>query len=180
MIRRRIAKHGGMRVIGAFLGFSIGAALTATLIWPWAGSFVPDVGSPWWQIAIAAGAGTIAGLISFFLGGFIGTLIRRAVSRLANEHRDHGRLSFPRYGAGFAVWGAFFAFTFILGRYLGGTAGRVLVCLGPGLGVTALTTILGFVLHQRLSSARRRRREAVEEQKNEMINMIDKALGDRE
>ena len=167
-------------MIGAFLGFSIGAALTVTLIWLWAVSFVPDTGGPWWQIAIAVGAGLIAGLISFFLGGLIGTLIGRAASRLANKYRDHGRLSFPRYGAGFAVWGAFFAFTLVLGRYLGGTAGRVLVCLGLGLGVTALTTILGFALHQRLSSARRRRREAVEEQKIEMINMIDKALGDRE
>ena len=176
-------------MIGAFLGFITGVVLTVTLIWPWAGSFVPGVGEPAWQIILAGIGGVLAAVVSFFIGllligPFIGFIAKRLIGTT-----DINRVAYyGKYGSSFAFWAAIFAFSFILGRYLGDTEGRILVCIGPGLGIIAISSILGASINRRFSrynesveQEKQRKKEKTEEQKKELIEMIDEALeGERE
>ena len=171
-------------MIGAFLGFITGVVLTVTLIWPWSGSFVPSVGGSAWQIILAGIGGVLAAVVSFFIGllligPFIGLIAKRLIGTT-----DSNRVAYyGSYGGSFAFWTSIFAFSFILGRYLGDTGGRILVCIGPGLGITAISAILGASIDQRFSrynesveQEKQRKKEETEKQKREVIEMIDEAL----
>ena len=175
-------------MIGAFLGFAVGAVMTLKIIWPWVNTFV---------------SGTTGSMFEAIWAGILAALIPVVVVISSGPGRH-----------GIVILVCIFAFTFVFGIILAGNTGRVLVTLVPGLFLTASVTAIGFKLNRpitflfttiigliesinenkqrkkqaiveerrRIEEHRKRVREAEirqrEDEKAEIIAMIDEALED--
>jgi len=109
-------------MIGAFLGFAVGAVMTLKIIWPWVNTFV---------------SGTTGSMFEAIWAGILAALIPVVVVISSGPGRH-----------GIVILVCIFAFTFVFGIILAGNTGRVLVTLVPGLFLTASVTAIGFKLNR--------------------------------